>query len=267
MPAEPDRFDNPTVREVHSLPPRELPIPRAMGVLGTLLLIAVCTTGCSDAYAPPAGANTSPSNLNVQITIEEAWTAATNQPAVTSIDLIFTLAGTSRPIDLTADGTVVCQDKFVSFSSGSYRFHPDTPPSAYTCTYTHNSNNQKASFTIPHEPAPEISSPRNGALLPSNTGVPIVYHVITPAHSEVGIAVLTTIPTSTWPDSDFHQEPGTLKFQTPIEIITRGGPSQCSRQLSITRRFRSAPSGTGFHSIAVLYDVYTVLLVTYAGGC
>ena len=247
-----------------------LPNPRVLGVLGTLLMMAVGMIGCTDAYAPPAGANTSPSNLNVQVTIDEAWTAATNHPVVTTVDLSFTLAGTSRPIDLTADGSLVCQGKVVSFSAGfySYSFYPRTPPNAYTCTYTHNGNNQKAGFTIPHEPAPVISSPRNGAQLPSNTNVPIDYQAMTPAHGEVGIAVLTTMATTTSPDADFHEEPGPLYFHTPIAAPPRGGSpcnaqNPCSPLLAITRRFRPAPSGTGFHSIAVLYDVYTNLLVGY----
>jgi hypothetical protein len=204
-----------------------------LGVFGILLMIAVGTSGCtSTSYAPPAGANTSPSNINVQVTIEEAWTGATNQPVATTVDLTFTLAGTSRPIDLTADGTVVCQGEFVSFSSGTYSFRLNTPPSAYTCTYTHNSNNQKASFTISHEPAPVITSPRYGAQLPSNTNVPIDYQVIKTAPGEAGIAVLTTMATTTSPDADFHEEPGLSHFKHLVQPLPEGPRppvSRCSR--------------------------------------
>jgi hypothetical protein len=240
-----------------------LPAARAVGVLGTLLLIMAGTIGCGSAYAPPAGANTSPSNLNVQVTIDEAWAAADNRPVTTTVDLTFTLAGTSQPLDLSRNGIVVCQDAIVGFLSGSfsYRVQPSSPPSVYTCTYTNDSNHQKASFTIPREPAPLISSPPNGIQVPPNTTVSIDYQAMKPAHGEVGIALLfEPFPTTDYSDRAFQPETGSLPFQTPGTSLK----DPVIPILLVTRRFRSAPTGTGFHKVAVLYDVYTRLSLATA---
>lgn len=229
------------------------------GLLG--LALAMVLTACLSPAVPSQVPNP-PGTLHVEITIrQESPTGTSASIAVKFFD------ANSNFIEFAAGETIACNGTFLAFHDDAFLgLHVDAytgqvpmlPAGAhYTCVYT-IPDGTKATILVPAQKPLVLLSPKPGATLAIPKKTHTLSFTCTPANgsSLSGLAR----------DSQGHEALGKPEHDAgsyTLDDTALSAFAPGAGTVSLTRTWASAPSGTGFQSVKVAYELTSTLQVTW----
>jgi hypothetical protein len=213
-------------------------------------VVAVLSACTGPTYNPPPSSDTSPSNLGVEVLVDEVGQQLAPGPPNTSLDvsIYFNLNGQSG-VEFNQGETVTCGNTTLSFILGRYHASLSGWSDPLVCNYNRNGGSTPISAPVAQLPLPTY--PTVGSTVPRTANVILTY---TPAAKSLGIRVRTDPNTAV--DGAFKPETGSLVYDASQEKQGLG-------VLTLERRVKSNPTGSGFKSFSSTSDSDASVLITW----
>src|SRR5712691_61940 len=213
-------------------------------------LIAVLSSCTGPTYNPPAGSDTSPSNLGVEVLVDELGQQLTPGSPSTSLDvsIYFSLNGQSG-IEFSQGESVKCGGTSLSFTLGRYHASLSGWSDPVVCSYNRNGGSTKISAPVAQLPLPTY--PTVGSTVPRTANLTVTY---AQDPRSLGIRVRTDANIAS--DVAFKPETGSLVYDASQE-------KQGSGVLTLERRVKTNPTGTGFKSFTSTSNSDASVLITW----
>jgi hypothetical protein len=219
--------------------------------LAVASLLTAVLSGCSGpTYNPPAGSDTSPSNLTVEMLVDETAQQLAPGPPTSSVDvsIYFGLNGQSG-VEFNQGETVTCGSTTLGFFLGRYHATLSGWTNPLICNYNRNGAATPISGPVAQLPLPTF--PTVGSNVPRTANLTLTYTVVP---NSIGVRVRTDPNLA--PDGAFQAETGSLVFDASQQTA---GPGV----FTLERRVKTNPAGSGFKSLSTTSDSDASVLVKW----
>lgn len=225
--------------------------------LALAMSLAACLSPAVSSQVPNP-----PGNLHVEITVRQ------DSPAGTSAALAVKFFDANNNfVEFAAGETIACNGIFLAFHDDAFLgLHVDSytgqvpvPPlgANYTCVYK-IPNGTQATVSVPSRKPLVLLSPTPGAKI----AIPKKTHALAFTYTPASGSTLSGIAR----DNNGHESLGKSEQDSGSYILDDAELARFvpgAGTLSLTRTWTFAPSGTGFQSVSVAYDLTNTLQITW----
>ena len=221
---------------------------RTLERLSVLILLALVLPGCPNSYVTPA--DTSAANLDVKLVVIDTPTSSDGKNVVV---MQFLFGG--KPVQFAGTETASCNGVGLTLNGLVFGYAERVPSvpvgGTYHFVYTHGGVPTAIDLVVP--PRVVFTSPMAGATLARNNNMTI--HYVADGGSGVDAGGSTSAVGLA--RNVFEPDNGTYTGLDTTSLGTGAGT------LSLTRRFETTPTGTGFHAVSTQYDSISEIHVTW----
>ncbi len=217
-------------------------------LLGLLAVMSSCNSSSCNPITPP---DTSPGNLDVKIDVLDEPSTSDGKNVV-----VMQFLSGGRAVQFTGGETVSCNGVTLTYNALFFGYAGRVPiqpvGGAYTFVYTRSGTNTTVGLSVPQRPV--FTSPTSGATVTRTNSLTIQYLPGTGTGVDAGASDGSTgIQRNV-----FEPDNGTY---TGLDVSSlRAGPGS----LSLTRKFETAPAGTGFRSVQTTYRSVANISIVWA---